>query len=192
MDIIGIAGEKIDMEAKQKLVFMLKMPENLSKAELAELENLSKEKISEMSESHKRKNFANYMLYISRDASEWAPVSDIKAIQERRDRNSGDSPRPGSPRWTRFPSIRWAAQTATTWKGVPCLPLWKGASTVWQAIPCRWSYRARWILLRDRCRGMGGVTCGVVHPGGVEILARSTADGSTDRAFKHSAVIGRG
>lgn len=81
-DIIGIADKKIDMEAKQKLFFMLKMPENLSKEELAELENLSKEKISEMSESDKRKFFANYMLYISRDATKWAPVSDIKAIKK--------------------------------------------------------------------------------------------------------------
>jgi hypothetical protein len=81
-DIIGIADKKIDVEAKQKLYFMLKMPENLSKKELAELENLSKEKISEMSESDKKKFFANYMLYISRDATEWAPVSDIKAIKK--------------------------------------------------------------------------------------------------------------
>jgi hypothetical protein len=81
-DIIGIADKKIDMEAKQKLFFMLKMPENLSKEKLTELEDLSKEKISEMSESDKRKIFANYMLYISRDATEWAPVSDIKAIKK--------------------------------------------------------------------------------------------------------------
>jgi len=81
-DIIGIADKKIDMEAKQKLFFMLKMPENLSKEELTELENLSKEEISEMSESDKRKFFANYMLYISKDATKWAPVSDIKAIKK--------------------------------------------------------------------------------------------------------------
>jgi hypothetical protein len=81
-DIIGIADRKIDVVAKQKLFFMLKMPENLSKEELAELENLSKEKISEMSESDRRKLFASFMLYISRDASEWAPVSDIKAIKK--------------------------------------------------------------------------------------------------------------
>jgi len=49
---------------------------------LAELENFSKEKMSEMSESDKRKFFANYMLYISRDATKWAPVSDIKAIKK--------------------------------------------------------------------------------------------------------------
>ena len=81
-DIIGIADKKIDMEAKQKLFFMLKMPENLSKDELSVLENLSKKKISEMSESDKRKFFANFMLYISKDATEWAPVSDIKAIKK--------------------------------------------------------------------------------------------------------------
>lgn len=81
-DIIGIANGKIDMVAKQKLFFMLRIPENLSIEELAELENLSKEKISEISESDKRKLFANLMLYISRNATEWAPISDIKAIKK--------------------------------------------------------------------------------------------------------------
>ncbi len=81
-DIIGIADKKIDMVANQKLFFMLKTPENLSKKELVELENLSKEKLSEMSESDKRKFFANFMLYISKDATEWAPFSDIKSIKK--------------------------------------------------------------------------------------------------------------
>ena len=81
-DMIEIADRKIDIVAKQKLFFMLKIPEKLSKEELSGLEDLSKEKISEMSESDKRKFFANFMLYISKDAAEWAPVSDIKAIKK--------------------------------------------------------------------------------------------------------------
>jgi len=80
--IIGIADQKIDMVAKQRLFFMLKMSEDLSKEELAELENLNKEKLSEMSESDKRKLFENFMLYISKDAVAWAPVADIKAIKK--------------------------------------------------------------------------------------------------------------
>jgi hypothetical protein len=81
-DFIGIADRKINIVAKQKLFFMLKIPENLSKVELAELETLSKEKLSEMSESDRRKFSANFMLYISKDAKEWAPVSDLKAIKK--------------------------------------------------------------------------------------------------------------
>ena len=81
-NIVGIKEQKIDVAAKQKLFFMLKMPENLSKEELAELESLNKEKLSEMSESDKRKLFENFMLYISKDAVAWAPVYDIKSVKK--------------------------------------------------------------------------------------------------------------
>ncbi len=81
-NIVGIEEQKIDVAAKQRLFFMLKMPENLSKEELAELESLNKEKLSEMSESDKRKLFEKFMLYISKDAVAWAPVSDIKSIKK--------------------------------------------------------------------------------------------------------------
>ena len=81
-DIIGIKDEKINMVAKQKLFFMLKMPENISKEELLELDNLNKGKISKMSEADKKNFFNNFMLYISKDATEWAPISDIKSIKK--------------------------------------------------------------------------------------------------------------
>jgi len=68
--------------AKQKLFFMLRIPEKLSKEELSGLENLSKDKISEMSETEKRTFFEYSMLYISKNATEWAPVSDIKAVKK--------------------------------------------------------------------------------------------------------------
>lgn len=80
--IIGIEDTKIDMVAKQKLFFMLKMPENLTKEELTELENLNKEKLSEMSESERRTLFKNFMLYVSKDAEAWAPVTDITSIKK--------------------------------------------------------------------------------------------------------------
>lgn len=81
-DIIGIEDEKVNVVAKQKLFLMLKMPENLSKVELLELESLSKEQLSKMSEADKRKFYANFMLYISKDATEWAPISDIQSIKK--------------------------------------------------------------------------------------------------------------
>jgi len=81
-DIIEIADRKIDIVAKQKLFFMLRIPEKLSKEELSGLENLSKDKISEMSETEKRTFFEYFMLYISKNATEWAPVSDIKAVKK--------------------------------------------------------------------------------------------------------------
>jgi len=80
--IIGIEDRKIDVAAKQKLFFMVKIPENLSEEELAELENLNREKLSKMSESDKRKVFENFMLYISKDAVTWAPVADIESIKK--------------------------------------------------------------------------------------------------------------
>ena len=81
-NIVGIEEQKIDVVAKQKLFFMLKMPENLSKEELAQLESLNKEKFSEMSDSDKRRLFENFILYISKDAVTWAPVYDIDSIKK--------------------------------------------------------------------------------------------------------------
>ena len=80
--IIRSADNKIDLVAEQKLYFRVKMPENLSKQELAELESLSKEKLSEMTESDREEFFKNYMIYISKDAINWAPLNDIRAMKE--------------------------------------------------------------------------------------------------------------
>lgn len=80
--IITIADKKIDLIAQQKLYFLAKMPVNLPKEELARLENLDKETWSKMSESDKKKIFKDYMIYISKDAINWVPLSDIKAVKE--------------------------------------------------------------------------------------------------------------
>jgi hypothetical protein len=87
-DAIGIVVKNIDIVAKQKLFFML-MPEIISKEELAEFENFTREKIFDMSEADKRRIFANFMIYISKDAIKWAPVNDIKTIKRLFGNNGG-------------------------------------------------------------------------------------------------------
>lgn len=80
--IINVADKRINLIVQQKLYFLVKMPENLSKEELAKLENLDKEALSKMSESDKKKLFKGYMIYIGKDARNWVPLSDIKAVKE--------------------------------------------------------------------------------------------------------------
>jgi len=80
--IINVADKRIHLIVQQKVYFLVKVPENLSKEELAKLEKLDKEALSKMSQSDKTKLFKGYMIYISKDAISWVPLSDIKAVKK--------------------------------------------------------------------------------------------------------------
>jgi hypothetical protein len=80
-DIIGVKQKSIDIVLKEKLYFMLKLPENPSKEELAKLENIEKY-LASMSKSELMEFFERYMLFVSRDAKHWAPIYDGKALKE--------------------------------------------------------------------------------------------------------------
>jgi hypothetical protein len=77
-NIIGVSQKSIDMVMKQKLYFMVKMPENPTKEELEKLENFD---WNSMSKSEQEKFFERYMLYVSVDAEHWAPMYDGKALK---------------------------------------------------------------------------------------------------------------
>jgi F0F1-type ATP synthase epsilon subunit len=80
--IIGIADSEVDVEARQKLFFMLRIADDISEEQRFELEKLTPEKLAAMRESDKRKLLSSLMLYVSRDARQWAPVNDIRAVKQ--------------------------------------------------------------------------------------------------------------
>jgi len=79
-DLVGLKDKKVDFILKERIYFMLRMPENLSNEELSALESLDHEKLSKMSEAEQIRYFRNLML--SRDAIHWAPLANIKAMKE--------------------------------------------------------------------------------------------------------------
>ncbi len=78
-DTVGFRQKSIDVEIKQRLYFMMKMPENPTKEELDRLGKLNFEK---MSESELMDFFSRYMLYVSKDAEHWAPMYDWPALKQ--------------------------------------------------------------------------------------------------------------
>ncbi len=79
-DLVGLKERKIDFILKERIYFLLRMPENLSPEEKAALESLDEEKLAKMSEAERMKYFRNIML--SRDAVHWAPLGNMKAMKE--------------------------------------------------------------------------------------------------------------
>lgn len=80
-DFMELKQDRIDLVAKQKLYFMIKMPENLGTDELARLRKLDARSFSMMS-AHQRAAFLkDYMLFVSKDAQHWAPLYGSKAYR---------------------------------------------------------------------------------------------------------------
>jgi hypothetical protein len=81
-DFMAFKQDQVDIIVKQKLYFMIKMPENLTADELARLNKLNAGNISEMNSKQWAAFVENYMLYVSKDAMHWAPLYGSKAYRE--------------------------------------------------------------------------------------------------------------
>ncbi len=81
-DFMAFKEEQIEIVAKQKLYFLVRMAENLSSDELSRLNKLDARSFSKMSKEEKADFLRNYTLYISRDARRWAPLSGSRAYKE--------------------------------------------------------------------------------------------------------------
>jgi len=55
-DFVGLKDKKVDFILKERIYFILRMPENLSSEELTALESLDQEKLSKMNEAEQRRN----------------------------------------------------------------------------------------------------------------------------------------
>lgn len=78
-NILGVNQKSLDIMIKQRLYFMVKLPENPTKEELARLEKLDFDK---MTKSEMDSFFRRYMLYVGTDAEHWAPMYDGRALKQ--------------------------------------------------------------------------------------------------------------
>lgn len=76
---IGAVPENIALTARKKIYFHLKMPENFSKKDLALLEKTANQKMDKREQSELLKHF---MMYISTDGKNWAPINDMPSVKE--------------------------------------------------------------------------------------------------------------
>jgi hypothetical protein len=81
-DFMAVKQDHIDIVAKEKIYFMIKMPSDISETELKRLNTLDAQSVSEMDDRQMKTLLKNYMLYLSRDAVHWAPMNDGQAIKE--------------------------------------------------------------------------------------------------------------
>jgi hypothetical protein len=81
-DFMAFKQDRIDIVAKQKLYFMVEMPEDLSTEALAKLYKLDAQSFSEMSAGQKKAFFKDFRLYLSKDALHWAFLYNPKAVKE--------------------------------------------------------------------------------------------------------------
>lgn len=88
-DFMDFKQDQIDIIAKQKLYFMIEMPENLSVDELAKLNKLNARSFSKMSKAERAAFLKEYMLYVSKDAVHWAPLFGSRAYREVLDFKAG-------------------------------------------------------------------------------------------------------
>ncbi len=77
-NILDVNHKSIDILIKQRLYFMVKMPESPTKEELAKLEKLD---FANMSKSEQKSFFSRYMLYVGTDGEHWAPMYDGRALK---------------------------------------------------------------------------------------------------------------
>ncbi|MFH2044196.1 MAG: hypothetical protein ABIK92_03500 [Pseudomonadota bacterium] len=80
-DFMDFKQDQIDIVAKQKLYFMIEMPENLSADELSKLNKLNARSFSKMSNAQRADFLKDYMLYVSKDAIHWAPLFGSRAYR---------------------------------------------------------------------------------------------------------------
>lgn len=81
-DFMAVKQDHIDIMAKEKIYFMVKMPNDLSIEELKKLNTIDAQRLSEMDDDQRKAFFKDYMIYVSKDAVRWAPLSSGKAIKK--------------------------------------------------------------------------------------------------------------
>jgi hypothetical protein len=81
-DFAAFKQEKIDIVAKKKLYFLIKMPRDLSPEQLAALNSVDAKTVSQWSDEERREFLKNYMLYLSTDALHWAPLNNRNAMRK--------------------------------------------------------------------------------------------------------------
>ena len=81
-EFMDFKQDRVDLVAKQKLYFMIKMPRELTAEELARVNQMNFEQFSTMSREQISAFLKDYMLYVSKDAQHWAPLYGSRAYRE--------------------------------------------------------------------------------------------------------------
>ena len=81
-DFMALKQDHIDIVAKEKLYFMVKMPGDLSIDELKRLNAMDAQRLNDMDDAQRKAFLKDYMIYLSKDAVRWAPLNSSRALKE--------------------------------------------------------------------------------------------------------------
>lgn len=81
-DFMDFKQKQIDLIAREKLYFMVEMPENLSPDEWEKLKKLDAHSFSNMTDEERAAFLKKFMIHISRDGLTWAPLFGGHAYRE--------------------------------------------------------------------------------------------------------------
>ena len=81
-DFMALKQDHIDVIAREKLYFLVKMPADLSIDELKRLNTMDAKKLNEMDDAQRKAFLKDYMIYLSMDGQHWAPLNSGKAIKK--------------------------------------------------------------------------------------------------------------
>jgi hypothetical protein len=79
---LDIKQKQVDLVAKNKMYFRLKLSPDMTEEKLKQLVDLDPEKLSAMNDTDREKLFKGIMLYLSKDALHWASMNDPRAVKE--------------------------------------------------------------------------------------------------------------
>lgn len=88
-DWFGIERGKVELVAKRKIYFRITLPKDISRERMQKLANLSDQELLAMNQPQIAALFNGVMLYLSKDAVNWAPINDKKALKEAFDIKGG-------------------------------------------------------------------------------------------------------
>jgi hypothetical protein len=81
-DFLDFSQDHIDLVAKQKMYFRVEVPKNITAAQWQELKKMDAQTISAMEPQKQADFFKDFMLFISKDGVNWAPLSGKNAVRE--------------------------------------------------------------------------------------------------------------
>lgn len=81
-DWVAVAQEQVDIVVKQRFFMHVRLPDTFSPEDLETLRALKPEQMAALSPGEQQALLKGIMLFVSKDGTRWAPLSDRKALKQ--------------------------------------------------------------------------------------------------------------
>ncbi|MCP4747892.1 MAG: hypothetical protein GY874_17405 [Desulfobacteraceae bacterium] len=88
-NLIKVRQNDLDLIVRKKIYFKIRFPEDYTQNQFEQLHTLDQKRLGAMSQKEKKALFSGIMFYISKNAIDWAPLKDQKALKRILDIENG-------------------------------------------------------------------------------------------------------